>query len=316
MKLISNKLTANKIFGNIARYIFLITYSYILLYPLIYIISNAVKSQADLLDPTVQWVPKNYSFDNFSAAIGTLDYWVSFKSTVINLLIPGLVEVASCAVAAYGLSRFDFKLKKVLSAVMIVSILVPSTMIALPSYMNYRFVDIFGILGFLGKIFNTELRINLIGTPFVFLLPSLLAVGLKGGLFIYIFSQFFKGLPKELEEAAWVDGAGPWKTFLRIIVPSSSVPIVIVSLFSLVWHWGEFYLSQLYLSDSYPLGVQINLFQARFESYFVQQLGGQQLGITSVAMAACTVFILPILLFYLIMQKKFVASISNSGIVG
>ena len=243
----------------------------------------------------------------------TIDYWSSLSSTLINEIVAALIEVFSCAVAAYGLARFNIRGKKVLTFIMILTMLIPFPMLLIPSYVNYKFVDFAGILNLLGRLVGRELRPSILDTPWVFWLPSLFAVGLRGSLFIYIYYQFFKGIPKELEEASWIDGANAWKTFFFIVIPSSGTAIITVLLFSVIWHWNDYYLAQTYLSENFPLGVQlVNIYQ-----FFT---GGVE-GITSmnqggVTMAACFLMIAPMLIFYILLQRRFIESVSTSGIVG
>ena len=302
-----------KILADVARYIVLISFSYMLIYPIIFMVFNALKSTADYYDVTVQWIPKNWSVQSFKIAFKSIDYINSLKSSFINEIVAALIEVVSCMIAAYGLSRFNIKGKAFFNAVMIITMLIPFPMLLIPSYVNFRFVDFAGILKLIGNLVGKELRPSILDTPLVFWLPSLLAVGLKGSLFIYIYCQFFKGLPKELEEAAFIDGAGPWKTFFNIIIPSSTTSIITVLLFSVIWHWNDSLLAQTYLSDNFPLGVQLSN---------INQLVARNVeGITSmnqggVIMAVCTLMIAPTVIFYVIVQKRFIESISTSGIVG
>lgn len=296
------------------RYVFLIAFSYTLLYPFIYIIVNSLKGAIDYYDPSVVWIPKQMTFSNFELAIKTMDFWNAIGSTFLNEIVSAFLEIASCAVAAYGLARFNFKGKFIFKAMMILSILVPTVMIIIPSYVNFRYMDFMGILKLIGSIINTEIRPSIINTPFVFWLPSLLGVGLKGGLFIYIYSQFFKGLPKEFEEAAWLDGAGPWKTFLRVIIPASSNSIITVALFAIVWHWNDYYLAQMYLSSNFPVSVQ--LANITSNSSFVSQTGLGEILFGPMIMAGSFLCVIPLVIFYIIMQKRFIASVATSGIVG
>ena len=306
-----------KIGSRLALYVFMIAFSYVLLYPLLYIVVNSFKSTGDYFNPTIQWIPINYTFQNIKLAAFVMDFWVALKNTLIYEIVAAGISIVSCAVAAYGLARFEFKGKKILMGAMMLNILVPSAMIIIPSYINYSYLDLFGILGGIGKLAGQELRPSIIDSPLVFYLPAITSVGLRCGLYIYIYVQFFRGLPKELEEAAWIDGAGHWKTFLTIIVPSSSVAFVTVSIFAIIWHWCDYYLPQMYLSSSYPLSVELtNLPETAVGALRQYTEQADTNNISLILLAGCLLFLLPLLIFYLIVQKKFVASVASSGIVG
>ena len=297
----------------LCRYIFLISFSYVLLYPLFYLIVHAVQNPIDYFDPTVQWIPKNFTLENFKLGIAVLDFWKSMKSTLLVQIVSALMQVVSCGIAAYGMARFRFKGKKLVTGLLMLNILVPSTMIIIPSYLNFRNVDFLGIFNLLGNIIGKDLTINLLNTPFVFYLPALFGVGLQSGLVIYIFQQFFKSFPKELEEAAYLDGLGPLGTFFRIVVPSSKVVIMTTTILSVIWHWNEYYLPSMYLSKDYPLAVKIHdvftiFYGSGYDKYDAITINA--------SMAACLLFLLPPLIMYLLLQKKFIKSIAQSGIVG
>lgn len=305
-----------KITAYIFRYVFFLSISYILLYPFIYIVVNTLKDLSNAYDATVTWVPKTIYFGNLRDAFKVFDVKHTLMRTVVYEIFASLIQFCSCAVAAYGLARFELKGKAIMSGLMVVNILVPSMMMIIPSYVNFSHMDFFGILALISKIVGKDIRPNLIGTPLVFYLPALLGVGLKGGLFIYIYSQFFKGLPKELEEAAWIDGAGAWKTFLTIVIPSSSSAIITVLLFSIVWHWNDYYLAQMYMNAP-TFSVAIN----NFSVYSITDTLGLSVEMARylnvpMILSGCLLFILPMLIFYLLLQRKFMASIATSGIVG
>lgn len=312
--LYKTKQISKSVIVNIFRYLFLIAFSYVLLCPLIYIIANVFKDPKEFYDPTIMWIPKNFSLSGLKHAISGLKLKETFMNTLVFEMVAAAIEIISCAVAAYGLARFNFKGKNLLTFLMILTILVPANMIIIPSYVNFQYMDFLGILGGLGKLFGTELRPQLIDTPFVFWLPSVCAVGLKGGFFIYIYMQFFKGLPRELEEAAWIDGAGSWRTFITIIMPSSGVAMLTVSLFSFVWHWNDYYLAAMYLLDNVTLCVQLSRLPINLQGMGSSESAASGLGVG--IMAGCLIFIIPMLILYLCLQKKFIASIANTGIVG
>ena len=236
-------------FISLIRAAFLICMSYILIYPLVYMISISLQSSSQLLDPSVVWIPTSISFDNYTKAIQAMNYGGSLLFTLRIHIVSAMIEIFTCAFVAYGFARFKFKGRNLMFALVLVTILIPQEMIIIPLYVNYRNFNPFGIMSLIGMITGAEGYINMLNSGWVFYIPSILACGLRSGLFIFIYRQFFKGLPVELEEAASIDGAGPIKTFLRIVLPSSSVVIITVTIFSIVWHWNEYYLTSMYFSQ-------------------------------------------------------------------
>ena len=224
-----------------------------------------------------------------------------------------LIQVLTCSFTAYGFARFKFKGKNFFMMLLIFSIIVPVQMTVIPSYINFRNFDILGILKLIGGIFGADIRPQLVDTPFTFYLPSLLSVGLRSGIIIFIYIQFFRGLPKELEEASSIDGAGALETFLKIVLPSSGVAIVSVLILSVIWHWNEYFLSVMYFSNNNTLSVRLaNL------RMFIQNAGvdAEMAVTTGIIKAGCLLFILPMLIMYLFLQRKFIQSIDRVGIVG
>lgn len=306
------KKIATKVAVSIFRYAMLIAVGYTVLSPLFQIISNSLKSDADFMNTSVTWIPTAAFWQNYADALFVMDYWKTLVNTLIVPVFSGLLEVVSCGVVAYAFARFKFPERKILYPLLLLTILVPVRMTFLPSFVNYRNFDFFGITTLIGNLIGKDLTINLINTPFTFYLPSIFGVGFQSGLFIMIYIQFLKGIPKELEEAAWMDGAGPIKTFIRIIVPSSSVAILTVTILSVIWHWNEYYLMGLYFNENQPLAVSLSNIMN-----LISLKGGDTINShTGVAMASCMLFILPVLIFYLILQKKFIKSIDSVGIVG
>lgn len=290
----------------------LVAVGYTVLSPLLQIISNSLKSDADFMNTGVSWVPTAAYWQNYADAFRVMDYIKTLFNTLLVPVGSGLLEVVSCGVAAYGFARFKFPERKILYAFLLIMILVPVRMTMLPSFVSYRNFDFFGITSLIGKLIGKDLTLNLINTPFTFYLPSFFGVGYQAGIFIMIYIQFLKGIPKELEEASWIDGAGPIKTFVSIIIPSSSVAILTVTILSVIWHWNEYYLMGIYFNENYPLSVALSGITG-----LISLSGGDTVNShTGTAMAGCMLFILPVLIFYLILQKKFIKSIDRVGIVG
>lgn len=297
---------------SVFRLALLIAIGYIVIYPVIYMVSSSVKTTAAFADPSVIYIPKHITFEYYKTALKAIDYKTSLFSTLKFEILSAAIEILICSFIAYGLARFDFKGKKILNLVLLLTILVPVQMIIVPIMTNYSHLDVFGILGLFNKLTGIDLRPNILRTVWTFYLPSAFGVGLRSGILIYIYIQFFSGLPKELEEAAWIDGAGLFRTFFSIAVPSSSVVYTTVTLFALIWHWNDYYLAVMYLSEKFPLAVRI---------YDIDNLitaaniwgGGKAIAAKS---AACFMFIAPMLVIYLILQRKFVQSIDRVGITG
>lgn len=301
---------ASSIVVSIVRLILLIAFSYILLYPFMYMISHALRSPVNNLDPTVEWVPKAFSLEPFKVAFETLEYPSTFFNTFIAEVVTTGISVISCGFAAYGMARFKFRGRSFMQFMLILSILLPVSMIIIPNYINYRHFDFFGIFTLIGNIIGKDIRINLLETVWAFWLPAALGVGLKSGFLIYIYIQFYKGLPKELEEAAWVDGASSLKTYLTIVFPSSGVAITTVSIFSLIWNWNDYYSALMYWQGKRTLAVQLS----NFHTYV--KMADTYVSITDSTLAACLLFVLPLLIVYMVMQRRFIASIASTGIVG
>lgn len=302
---------------SVLRMLFLLAFEFVLLYPVIFMISNSFKVTSDTLNPAVKWFSLSPTTYGYKVAWMAFDYWNGLKITFLFGIVSGLIEVVTCAVYAYGLSRFELRFKKIWMFLLIVTILIPDVMLIIPRILNFRYMDVFGILGLFYKLTGVDLRVNITDTVWTFYLPSLFGVGLKGGLFIYIYMQFFKGLPKELEEAAWIDGAGPVQTFIRIIIPSSGVVILTVLIFSFIWHWNDWLLATMYTENNHTLAFTLR----NISGYIGQLWSSMKISADSSAyygapLAACLMFIAPPTLLYVILQRHFIESVDRVGIVG
>ena len=302
---------------SIFRLVILLSIGFIIIYPLIYTIVTSLQSKYAFLNSTRVWIPTEFAIaENYAAAFDAMEYMSSLWSTFKNELISAAIEIASCALVAYGLARFNFKMKNFYTAILFLTILVPEMMIIIPKMINYSHLDLFGILGIVNDISGVDLRPNILDTPWAFWLPSIFGVGLRSGILIYIYIQFFKGLPQELEEAAWVDGAGPFKTFLAIALPSSGVVILTVTVFSMIWHWNDSLLSGMYLSENFPLAGQVSRLPETLGSKYHIILSARDPQGIGYLMAGCVLFIVPMLIVYMIIQRWFIESIDRVGITG
>ena len=282
----------------VMKYYVLIVIGYIVLYPLLYMVSNAFKGEKALVDVSLIWIPKYLSTKWFNEAFEIISFGDSLKRTI-----------------AYGFARFNFKGKKIAAVFLVLSFMIPLPMYGMSLAVNYRSLDFLGIFGLIDRFTGVDLRLNIFNTNWSFWLPSLLGVGIRSGMMIYIYIQFFIGLPAELEDAAYVDGAGAIRTFVSIAIPSSSVVILTVSVLSFIWHWNETYLSSLCLLDeNWPLSVQMMNIKQKLVQAGMFLESTPRAG--PIVFCACLLFIMIPLVLYLLIQRKFVASIDRVGITG
>lgn len=296
----------------IVRFIILIGLSYVLLYPIMYMITLAVRTPTQMNDPSVIWIPKVYTMDNFVKAYETMNYTTSFLSTILLSFVCAFFQLISCSMVGYGFARFKFKSSGLWFAIVILTLIVPTYTITIPLYMQYLNFSIPIISPILEFGFGYTISgVNLIDSWLVFWIPALLGVGIRSGLYIYIFRQFFRGIPNEIEEAAVVDGAGFFKTFYSIMMPNAGGAYLTVFLFSIVWYWNDTYNTNMFIMKKRTLAKALSSLGA--------DLGANNANTamtSTVGKAGCLLFILPLLLMYMFLQKYFVQSIERTGIVG
>lgn len=310
--------TAKKWIWSICRFLLIFGLSFVILYPLIQTISKTFMPTEQYSDLSIVWIPKSLTLENIKNSITYMDFWRSLGVTVVLCVSSSLLQLVSCSLTGYGFARFKFPLREPLFLIVILTIIIPSQIIFLPTFMEYRFFDFFGI-GRLIALFTgenyVEYTFNLINTQSTFWIPSILGVGLRSGLFIYIFRQAFKNIPKALEEAAEIDGCGSFGIFTRVMLPNVKTSAVTVFLFSMVWHWNEYTLTRtLFPNREQPLAVKL---KTAIETL---QQSNDTRGDTSLQMgvsyASILLFLIPIVLLYLFAQKYFVEGIETTGITG
>jgi multiple sugar transport system permease protein len=286
----------------IAIYGLLICIGFVYLYPIFYMISTSFMDQNDLLDTSVKWIPSHFYLRNYVDAGASLDFVASFFKGILIAGIPTACNILVDMMVGYGFARYEFKGKRIMMAILIFSYILPKQVTMIPTYVLYN-------------------NMGILGTIWTFALPALFGNGLNAPIFILIFYQFFRQVPKVLMEAAAIDGAGHFKRFFRIAVPSAVPAIVTVVLFSFVWYWNESYLTELYVQGLSGNSIWTNLVVQlkNFDSSFASKatVGSTATSLNeSVRMAATSLSIIPLLIMYLILQKQFVESIDRAGITG
>lgn len=284
-------------------YALLICIGFIYLYPILYMISSSFMNLDDLLDSSINWIPSTVNLSNYLQAAKSMDFWKSLMQSIMIAGIPTLCNLLSCSLIGYGLARFEFPGKKVVLGIIIFSFILPSQITMIPTYVLYS-------------------NMGILGTLWAFVLPALLGMGINAPIFILIFWQFFRQVPKVLIEAAQIDGAGYFKSFVRISLPSAAPAIITVSLFSFVWYWNESYLTEMYVhgvlktSGWTTLVIQLDNFASNYSSYAQTATNAATNLNESISMAGTMLSILPLLLMYFILQRYFVESIDRTGITG
>lgn len=317
--LIKHKAKSGRLAADIISKVFIILFifgvCYLFLFPLIYLFSTAFQSEESLLDPTVLWIPNSFSLDRIKTIMELLNYKDSSVLTAVIAVFSTLMSVISCSLVGYGFARFNFKLKGPAFALVVLTIIMPVQVILIPSYINFRFFDFGGLLRLLPGDAN---YLNLLETPWTFILPAMFACGLKNGLFIFIFRQSFAGMPKELEEAAQIDGCGAFSTFLKIMLPLAKATIVTVIIFSFVWHWNDYYSSTTYfVGEVRPIMAMIgDLTMSLHQEGVVDSVTVGQFAVRSYFACGALLAVLPPLILYVFLQRYFVESIEKTGIVG
>lgn len=293
----------------------IITMSYLFMFPLYYMLVVSFQRPDLAVDPTSVYVPKAFSTEAYKIAFKQLDYKNSaLLSLIISVLSTALAAI-SCSLTGYAFARFEFKGKKIAFLFVMLLIVIPPQQIIVPQYLMYKSFNFGGLL----SLFGVEL--NLLNTPFVFVLPSMFAVGLKAGIFIFIFRQFFLGQPRELEEAAKIDGCGALQTFIKVMAPLAKPAFVVVIMLCIIWHWNDYYSSSMFFIDKIK-PVMVCLERLRQNIVEMSTLPGLPKGnytpviLRMYLQAGVVLTITPPLFLYVFMQKQFVESIDRTGIVG
>lgn len=300
----NKKKLAKKIIIYVLLYLVLFDLAFVFLYPFLTMILDAFKSDADLLNSTVKWIPTELTFVNFKLAFKELHYLSYLKNSLIIVFVATLGHAIVCSFIGYGFARYNFRGKGVLFAGVILSMLVPTQVLIFPLYQMYAAT---GVL-------NTYAPL---------LIPCFFGFGLRGAFFVFQFRQFFMGLPAEMEEAAHIDGCGPFRTYLQIMLPMSKSSILVCSVLSVVWHWNDSFEPSIYLKSAPQLQLLTaripEMYQklAQFSEEAVEGVNAAELVINQgTVMAATFLAILPLLIIYMFVQKQFMEGVERSGLTG
>ncbi len=293
---------------NLLRAAILIGVGYVILSPVIGIIVNSISSNKDAYNPMVFVLPQFPTLERYALVIERMNYFPTMFRDLLYTLTLTALQLLVCSMVGYGFARFDFPMKKLLFGCVVVMIVIPAHTIMLPLYMTFKSFDPFGIVS---AIKGTP---GIMGTVVPMYIMTLLGCGVRSGLYIYIFNQFFRGLPKEIEEAALVDGCGVWYTYFRIMLINAMPAVITVAVFSIVWQFNDTFYAKLFLiSEDVVISKKISSLQAVIANVDkILDTTIQELYLD----AGIVLIILPILIIYLVLQKYFIEGVERSGIVG
>ena len=305
------------------RFVLLLGISYVILLPFYTKIASSFMSREDFVDVTVKLIPKHPTLDTYKAVIKYNGYFPALLRTVLLAGSCAVLQTFSCAFIGYGFAKYKFKGSKLLFALVMLTMIIPHRTLRLSLFMKFRFFDIgigqaglFSLLG--GGVFSglkilpfTSLNLNNTYVPLILL--SVFGLGFKNGLFIFMLRQFFRGVPDELEESAYIDGYGPIRTFLKIVLPISVPMLVTVFLLSFAWQYTDtFYVNVFFTQAGPKLLDDIILIPKVLDTDYA----GRVLYEAAIRNTSGILILIPLLILYLFLQRYLVEGIERSGIVG
>lgn len=286
-----NKTTGGRLLGNGLTYALLIALSIIFLVPYIYMICGSLMSAIDLADINVKWIPRSLVWDNYRDAIMALDYWKTLLFSVIVTGLSMIGQIFVCAFVGYGLGRIRFKLNGLIFVLVIFSMIIPPQTIIVCQYLMYAS---FGV----------------VHTWIPMILPCFFGLGLNGGLFVFLYRQSFRAAPRELENAAMIDGTGFLGAFFRVMLPCASSTILVVSILSMIWQWNNFFEPGVYINntDFYTLTMKLQV------TVYQEAVQNSMSFTNALQLAATVLSALPIIVVFFLLQKKFIRGIETTGL--
>ncbi len=276
--------TAQRV-GRIITYIILIFAAVICLFPFLWMVSTSFKETSEIYKMPPDLIPTNPTVQNYIEGWKGADFGLFFKNSLFITIIATIGTVLSSAFVAYGFARFKARFSGLLFTILLATMMLPTQVTLIPQYLMYN-------------------KMGMVNTYFPLLIPSWLG----GGAFnIFLFIQFFRTLPKELDEAAKIDGANSFQIFTKIMLPAVKPVMLAVLVMSLVYNWNDFFSPLIYLNDNKKFTIAIGL------QFFKGSQGNVQIG---QMMAMSLVALLPVLIIFAVCQKYFIQGIKMSGLKG
>jgi multiple sugar transport system permease protein len=264
-----------------------IGFGFVMLYPLLWMIASSLKPADEVFSTVTSLIPRHVTLDNYIqgwAGFGGVSFAIFFRNSLIYPVAGTLLVVTSSTLSAYGFARLRFAGRRVWFALMLVTLMLPIQVQVVPEYIVFS-------------------KLGLLNTFWPLLLPRI------GGqaFFIFMIMQFIRGIPRELDDAAAIDGCGEMSVFWRIIVPLISPAIVTAAIFSFYFTWGDFLSPLIYLNDPrlYTISVALRTFS-------------DPAGVTNwgAIFAMATLALVPVFAVFIFFQRYLVEGISTAGLAG
>ena len=300
----------NAVWG-IVRFFFLLGMTFIILYPIIYMLSMALRDSVDMYDSSVVWIPRHFTLENFKLLFTSLDFASALKNSAIITVVCTLLQTIVCAMTGYGFAMYKFKGHKLLLGMVIFTIIVPPQMVNLPNYLLFSDFDIFGIIH---AVTGVEKTFSMLDQYYSVFLLAALGQGIRSGLFILIFYQFFRSVPKELQEAAMLDGCGELRLFSKIMLRNASGPIITTTIFSAVWYWNDYYTMTTFFINIRTVSTKLSGLSSSLTAVFGTDAYNPY-KIMTIQQAACFTVLVPALILFMVLQRRFSRSVLTSGLV-
>ena len=276
-----------RVFRNVIFHLFIIVVGVVMLYPLLWMLVSSFKPNADIFK-SFSLAIKSITLENYISGwqgISGITYTRFYLNSFLLVALSMAGNIVSCLLAAYAFGKLKFPLKNFWFALMMVTLMLPKHVKLIPQYVMY---NDFGWI-------NTYL-------PLV--VPKFLA---QEGFFIFLMTQFMRSLPREIDEAATVDGCGPFRLFLNIVVPLSVPAIVTTAIFSFIWTWNDFFTQMIYVNDVKKYTISLALRQ------FVDAMGNSSWG---GLFAMSVVSLIPLFLMFVVFQNYLVEGITSGSVKG
>jgi multiple sugar transport system permease protein len=305
-RFLRRELSGDGLVTRIVLVAFLISVSYVFLFPLLKMISMSLMSEADLVNPEVDWIPQNLTLRSYRIASRVLELSTTLLNSLWFTFTLATAQTVVSALTAFALARYEFKFRRFWFFMVLVSFIVPVPMVIIPRIM--LFVSVQDVTG-----------LKMIGTIWPQLLTTLGGQGVYSAILILIFYNYFRLIPRSLDEAARIDGASSLQVFYHIFLRLSAPTLFTVFLFSFLWNWNETYVTTTFVRTSMKLlTLQLAVFDSAFERIagtLPEMSDGARIN-EAYKMAATFISIAPLLALYGFVQRRFIQGIEQTGITG